>query len=313
MAEMRHIYSEALTSLAETNQDIVVLEADLMRASGTAVFQEKFPDRLFNIGVAEANMMGIAAGLSSVGKIPCAHTFVPFATRRCYDQLFISVNYSRQNVKIVGFDPGITAAFNGGTHMSFEDLALTRVIPDITIVDPADGYAVQQLLPQLIEHRGCTYMRLQRVEAEAIYTDSQEITLGKANVLADGDDLCIIALGAVCVSESRKAVQLLEERGHSVALIDMFSVKPLDSDIILKYAKKTGAILSCENHQVKNGLGSAIAEVLCEHEPCLMHRHGIQDEFGEVGTLSYLKERFKLTAKDIAEHALRVIKVKKGR
>ena len=310
MVEMRHVYAQTLLELGEQNSDIVVLEADLMRAFGTKIFKERFPDRVFNIGVAEANMMGIAAGLSTVGKKPFVHTFAPFATRRCYDQFYVSVNYTKQEVKVTGFDPGVTAAFNGGTHMSFEDIALMRVIPKLLITEPADFTALQAILPMVTDHKGSTYMRLQRAEAKDIYDNSQDFELGKGIVHGDGSDLVIIASGPVCVLESLKAIELLRKDGIYVTVIDMFTIKPLDKDLIVQWARRTGAILTCENHQVHSGLGAGVAELVSQHYPVIVRRHGVHDEFGEVGTLDYLKERYELTAQNIAEYAKQTVKDK---
>lgn len=303
MREMRAVYTETLIGLAEKDRNIVLLEADLMRASGTKPFQERFPERTFNVGVAEANMVSIAAGLSATGKIPFANSFACFAARRTFDQFFISANYARLNVKLVGTDPGITAAYNGGTHMCFEDVGLMRTVPRLVVFEPCDPVSLSRLVAQSAYHQGCTYMRLHRMGAAVLYDEDATITLGRGNVLRDGDDVTLIATGVVMVSEALKAAALLAQDGISAAVIDMHTVKPIDAELVLRYAAKTGAVVTCENHQVCNGLGSAVAEVLAENRPTRMKRVGVEDEFGEVGPLDYLQQRFGMTAENIAQQA----------
>ncbi len=305
--EMRAVYAQALIRLAEKDRNIVLLEADLMRASGTRPFKEAFPERVFNVGVAEANMVGVAAGLSATGKIPFANTFACFAARRTFDQFFISANYARLNVKLVGSDPGVTAAYNGGTHMPFEDVGLMRNIPELVVFEPCDPVSLDKLVEQGAYHQGCTYMRLHRKLAPVIYDDGVDVKLGKGNVLREGDDVALIAAGVVMVPEALKAAEHLAEDGVSAAVIDMHTIKPIDDELVLKVAEKTGAIVTCENHQIVNGLGSAVAEVLSENRPTLMKRVGVNDEFGEVGTLDYLKRRFGLTAETIHRQAMALL------
>lgn len=309
--EMRAIYAETLIKLAEKDDRIVVLEADLMKATGTGVFYKRFPDRTFNVGVAEANMVGIAAGLSASGKIPFAATFGCFASRRTYDQFFISCNYAKLNVKLVGTDPGVTAAFNGGTHMPFEDAGIIRNIPGVIVFEPADPVSLEKLIEESAKHYGCTYMRLHRKPLPKLYDENEKFELGKAKVLKDGKDITLIATGGVMVNEALKASEMLKNEGISCAVIDMHTIKPLDTEIVLKYAKQTGAIITCENHNIINGLGSAVAEFLCENYPIKIIRVGVNDEFGEVGTLEYLQERFKLTAANIVEKAKKLLKEKR--
>ena len=301
--EMRVVYTQTLIELAEKNENIVVLEADLMKATGTASFKARFPERTFNVGVAEANMAGVAAGLSAAGKIPFAASFACFAARRAYDQFFISGNYARQNVKLVGTDPGVAAAFNGGTHMPFEDIGIIRNIPKVIIAEPSDPVSLKAIVKLMAAHQGSTYLRLFRKPAPAIYPEDEVFELGKGVVLHDGSDVTLIATGVIMVNEALKACYLLASEGISATVIDMHTIKPLDNDIVLHFAKKTGAIVTCENHQIYNGLGSAVAECLSENFPTLMKRIGVNDEFGEVGTQDYLMKRFGLTAEHIAEAA----------
>ena len=306
--EMRAVYAQTLIELAEKDERIVLLEADLMKASGTGVFKNKFPERTFNMGVAEANMVGVAAGLSAGGKIPFADTFGCFSARRAYDQFFISANYARLNVKLVGTDPGISAAYNGGTHMPFEDYGIMRNIPKLTVFEPCDPVSLKKLVQASAYHQGCTYMRLFRKPLEIIYSEDETFELGKGKVLKDGTDVTIVATGAVMVQEALKAGELLNGEGISAAVIDMHTVKPVDVELIVRYAQKTGLIITIENHQIINGLGSAVAETLCENYPCRLKRIGVEDEFGEVGTQDFLQERFNLTAAHIVEEVKKLRK-----
>lgn len=308
--EMRAVYAEELLRLAEQDERIVVLDADLMRANGTETFKSRFPERFFDMGVAEANMVGVSAGLSATGLIPFPATFTCFAARRTFDQFFISANYAYQNVKLTGSDPGVAAAFNGGTHMSFEDIGLMRTIPKVVICEPADPVSLRALLPQIAFRKGSSYLRLHRKPIAPLYGDSESFELGKGKVICDGSDLTIVAAGAILVAEAVKAAELLEADGVSAAVIDMHTIKPIDAELLVQYAGKTGAVLSAENHQVQGGLGSAVAEVLTEQCPVPQIRVGIQDEFGEVGTQEYLQERFGLTAANLVTQARTLLKRK---
>ncbi len=309
--EMRAVYARTLIDLAEADERIVVLEADLMRATGTTAFRDRFPERTFNLGVAEANMVGVACGLSAGGKIPFAASFGCFASRRVYDQFFLSGNYARQNVKLVGTDPGISAAFNGGTHMPFEDAGIMRCIPGLVVFEPSDPVSLAKLVAQSAQRYGCSYMRLHRKAVEAIYPEDEKFELGKGKVLRDGDDVTVIATGAIMMREAIKACEVLEREGISAALIDMHTIKPIDSDLVVEYAIRTRAIVTCENHQVTGGLGSAVAEVLSENLPTALKRIGIRDEFGEVGTQDELMERFGLGAENIVLAVKEILKWKK--
>ena len=265
--EMRAVYGESLARLAEEDERIVVLDADLMRANGTFGFKDRFPGRWIDVGVAEANMVGISAGLSTTGMIPFPSTFTCFAARRTFDQFFVSANYARQNVKLTGSDPGVSAAFNGGTHMSFEDVGLMRTIPGITICEPSDPVSLPALLRQLAYRQGSSYLRLHRKAIAPIYGESETFELGKGKRLVDGRDVAIIAVGAICVAEALQAAERLEAEGVSAAVVDMHTVKPIDEELVVELAQRTGAILTVENHQVRNGLGSAVAEVLTDNYP----------------------------------------------
>ncbi|MGA2547674.1 MAG: transketolase C-terminal domain-containing protein [Rectinemataceae bacterium] len=299
MADMRDVYGEGLIELAEKDERIVVLEADLMRANGTAQFKKRFPARSFNMGVAEANMVGVAAGLSASGKIPFANTFASFAGRRDYDQFFLMANYARLNVKLVGTDPGILAAINGGTHMPFEDLGVMRNIPHCIVVEPSDAVCLKRLLPQIAYHKGSVYMRLNRKAGTVIHAEGEEFILGKANVVRDGKDVAIFACGSIPLAECVESSKLLAAEGISAAVVDFHTIKPIDRKTILHFAEQTGLIVTCENHQIVNGLGSAVAEVLGENRPTRMLRIGVDERFGEVGSVDYLKKAFGFDAETI--------------
>jgi len=260
--DMRDVYTETLIELAETDSRICVLEADLMNATGTRSFKNQFPERTFDVGVSEADMVGVASGLSAEGKIPFAASFATFASRRTFDQFFLSANYARLNVKLVGTDPGISAVYNGGTHMSFEDVGMMRLVPGLTIVEPSDTVSCAALVKAIAEHEGCVYLRMHRKGSQQLYPENTQFEIGKGMVLRDGSDVTLIASGFILVAEAIKAADLLKEAGVSAAVIDMHTVKPLDNELVLKYAEKTGAIVTCENHQITGGLGGAVAELL---------------------------------------------------
>jgi transketolase len=296
--EMREIYTTTLMELAEKNERIVLLDADLMKASKTLPFKAKFPERAVDVGVAEANMIGVAAGLAASGKIPFTHTFTPFATRRCFDQVTISVAYSKLGVKMMGSDPGVSAELNGGTHMSFEDVGLMRNLPGMTIFEPVDGNQLKQALPYIVEHEGPVYIRMFRKQAESIFDANYEFKWLKGDSLREGNDLTIIATG-IMVKEALTACEMLREEGINARVINIHTVKPIDTEIILKAAKETGAIVTVENHNIINGLGSAVAEILVENYPIPMKRIGVRDHFGEVGMMPFLMEKFHMMPVDI--------------
>lgn len=310
--EMRVAYCETLMELAAENENIVVLDADLMSSMGMVPFSKAYPERTFNVGVQEANMIGVAAGLSATGKIPYAHTFGPFASRRCFDQVFLSCGYAKNNVRITGSDPGVTAAFNGGTHMPFEDIGIMRNIPDITIIEPVDTTMLKDIIRQISEPFGVFYIRLLRKNAVRIYEEGSKFQIGKAVTLMDGEDVTIIATG-IMVDEALKAAEQLKDEGISARVLNMFTIKPIDTEAIIKAADETGAIVTCENHNIINGLGSAVAEVVVENYPVPMERVGVNDSFGEVGPESYLRERFKLTTDEIVKKVKTALERKESR
>ena len=307
--EMRQALAGALVERAKTDDRIVVIEADLMSCHATKVFKQEFPERFVNVGIAEQNMIGIAAGMSTMGKIPFAYSFGPFATRRCYDQIFISVAYARQNVKIVGTDHGVLAEYNGGTHMPFEDMALMRAIPHMVCFEPVDATMLEKAVDQIVDYQGAVYIRLQRKKAEKVFDDSLNFELGKAIKIKDGKDVTLIASG-IMVARAIEAAELLKEDGISARVVNIHTWKPIDKDAIIECAKETGAIVTCENHNVCNGLGSAVAEVVCQNSPVPMRLVGVKDEFGQVGKNAYLSEQYHITTQDIVEAAREVVKNK---
>jgi transketolase len=291
-----------LIELAQKDDRIVLLEADLMSSTGTKAFKERFPDRLINVGVAEANLMGISAGLAVMGMIPFAHSFTAFATRRAFDQVTISIAYSRLPVKIGGADPGVSAELNGGTHMSFEDAGIMRNLPGMTIVEPVDSVQLAALLPQVISHPGPVYMRLHRKNKEVLFSPDRSFTIGKIETLETGEDVTLICSGMM-VKQSLKASEILRKEGVRPRVLNMHTLKPVDATTIIQAARETGAIVVAENHSVLNAWGSAVAEVVSEHCPVPVFRIGVQDHFGEVGKSDFLMEKYHMTAADIVQAA----------
>lgn len=308
---LRETYVDELIAAAERDERIVILEADLMKAAGTGRFKERFPARTFNVGIAEASMIGTAAGMAAMGKIPFTHTFTPFSTRRVCDQVTLSVAYAGLNVKIMGSDPGVTAELNGGTHMSMEDVAIMRNIPGMTIFEPTDSAQLHAAFGQVVAHDGPVYIRLLRRNAVKIFEDGCAFELGKGIVLREGRDVTVLASG-IMTAEALDAAELLRAEGVDAEIINIHTVKPLDTELLLHSAAKTGAVVSAENHSVLNGLGGAAAECLCENLPTPLRRVGVTDHFGEVGSTEFLKEKYGLKAKDIAAAAKAAIAMKKA-
>ena len=299
--EMRQIYCDCLLDLAKDNKDIVVIEADLMNCIKTDRFKAAFPDRFFNVGIAEANMVGIAAGLSTCG---------PFATRRCYDQIFISVAYSKQNVKIVGTDPGISAEVNGGTHMPFEDIGIMRLIPGCVCVEPTDGAMLKALMPQIAAYKGLVYIRLFRKKTEKVFEDGENFDLFKARSIKEGKDVTIIASG-IMVSRAIEAAEILKGEGIDAGVLNTYTWKPMDKEAVISAAKRSGAIVVAENHNICGGLTSAVTETVCAGCPVPVLSVGVNDKFGEVGKMPYLSDVYNLNVSDIVERCKQAIALKK--
>ncbi|MDV3426363.1 MAG: transketolase family protein [Bacillota bacterium] len=308
---LREVNCRVLSDLAYQNQKIVVLDADLMNASGFSGFKKEHPERFFNCGIQEANMIGVAGGLSYMGLIPVVHTFAAFASRRAADQVFVSGVYSKQNIKILGTDPGVCNSPNGGTHMALEDIGIMRTMPGMYIVDPTDEVMLRNLIPQIIETDGMFYVRLFRKTKIKVYDNKTTFKLGKANTAHEGKDITIIASGAVMVPEALKACEELENEGYSVRILDMFTIKPLDKEAVLKAAAETGAILTAENHNIIGGLGSAVAEVLSENRIAVpFFRIGVRDSVGETGSMDFILKKYHMDYKAIYEEAKKLIESK---
>jgi transketolase len=306
---MREVYCDTLIELAIDNEDIIAMDADLMSSCGMKPFFQRLPDQAFNCGVAEANMIGIAAGLSAMGKIPFAHSFGCFASRRVCDQIMISGAYSLQNIRIIGSDPGVTAAYNGGTHMPFEDMGVLRSIPEITLIEPADNVILEDMIRQLVQLKGIYYLRMVRKNAVSIYKEGSNFHIGRGNTLADGTDVTIFASG-IMVYEALKAASILEADNISTRVVDIFTWKPIDTELVDNCARITGAFVTAENHNIFGGLGSAIAEAAAKVRPVPIEMVGIKDRFGQVGTEDFLRQEYELTATDIVAAAKRAIERK---
>ena len=298
----KEVIGQTIINLLESDPDVVYVDADLMSTIGTYQYHQKHPDRAINMGISEANMMGVAGGLAASGFKPIAHTFGPFASRRCYDQVFLSAGYAGNDITVIGTDPGVCAAFNGGTHMPFEDVALYRAIPTATILDITDTVMFENLLPQLIERAGVKYIRVGRKQNAKVYAEGSTFEVGKAIRLREGKDLTIVACG-IMVHEAMQAAKELSEQGIEVEVLDMFTIKPLDVDSLVTSAKKTGAVLVAENHNKIGGLYAAVCEALAYHHPTPVACVAVEDEFGEVGPQDYLQQRFGLTKEHIVQVA----------
>ena len=306
--EIRKVYVDTLIELAKKDKNVVVMEADLAGSIGTNRFMEKFPGQFINCGIMESQMVGAAAGLSLAGKRPFLHTFACFATRRPFDQIFISLGYSHLQATILGSDPGVSAETNGGTHMSFEDIALMRTIPNCYIVEPSDEHVMKALLNMSYEKGGLWYIRASRKKTPQIYDENEGFELGIAKVPRDGKDVCIITSG-ISVVDALTAADKLKEKGIDAAVVDMFSINPPDKDVILKYADLCGSIVTVENHFITGGLGSLVAEVITESgKGVKFKRLGIDKRYGQTGTLNFLKKEYGLDADSIAKAAEGMVK-----
>lgn len=299
-AEIASLFSLWMEELFELDDKAVYLDADLMGSLKTAGLWHKRPDRVFNCGIQEANMVGVAAGLFLAGYKPYIHSFAPFITRRVYDQLFLSAGYAHKNIRLIGSDAGIMASANGGTHMCFEDIALLRVIPDACIVDVTDAVMFHSLLQKTKDWQGIVYFRTARRGVPDIYEEGTEFHPGKGYVLTDGRDVTIVASG-IMVATALEARKLLASEGIDARIVDPVTIKPLDEDMILSCASETGAVVTAENHNVLGGLGGAVAELLSERCPVPVLRVGVQDRLGQTGTVDYLRQVYGLQPENIVE------------
>jgi transketolase len=295
-------FGHALADLGQRYENLVVVDADLQRATETYFFQERFPDRHFDVGIAEANMVGISAGLALSGKVVFCGTFACFITQRVCDQVTISVAYCRANVKLAGVEPGLASGRNGASHQSMLDLAIMRAIPNMTVFVPGDAIETRAIMEYMMEHPGPAYMRAPRGETPVILPEGYRFEAGKAVPMRDGHDVTIITCG-IMLPRALNAADELAGEGISARVINMSSIKPLDEEAILDAANETGCIVTAENHNTLGGLGSAVAEIVSSRRPVPVLRVGIQDVFGEVGTSEWLAEKFRIGPTHIAQAA----------
>ena len=310
MENMRENYSKTLVELGKTRNDIVVLNADLSSSVKTDAFAKMFPERFFNFGVAEQNMMCAAAGLAVSGKIVFASTFAVFATGRAFDQVRQSIAYSKLNVKIVASHAGITVGGDGASHQSTEDIALMRVLPNMTVIVPTDSIETGKAVKSVVSYAGPTYIRIGRTDVPTLTSTDDVFEIGKSSILQDGDDITLIGMG-IMVSLSLLAADELKKQGISARVINMSTVKPIDSKTIIKAAKETGGIVTAEEHNLLEGMGAAVALELVENTIVPMKRVGIPDVFGESGEGDELMEKYGLTVDGIVDAAHDVMKRKK--
>lgn len=294
----RQSYGETLVELGKENEKIVVLDADLAGATKTNLFAKEYPERFFDMGIAEANMLGTAAGFATCGKIPYASTFAVFAAGRGYDQIRNSICYPKLNVKICATHAGITVGEDGATHQMIEDISLMRTLPNMTVISPSDDTQTRWLIKEISKIDGPVYVRLARLVTPVIYEDSQKFEIGKAIQIGEGIDGTIFATG-VTVAEAIKAQEELKKQGIDIRVVDVHTIKPIDEEMIIKCAKETKKLVSIEDHSIIGGLGSAISEVLTEKYPVKLVRMGMKDTFGKSGKAEELMEYFELTAKNI--------------
>ena len=294
----RQSYGEALLELGKENKDVVVLDADLAGATKTELFAKEFPNRFFDMGIAEANMMATAAGIATCGKIAYASTFAVFAAGRAYDQIRNSICYPNLNVKICATHSGITVGEDGATHQMLEDLSMMRTLPNMTVLSTSDDVQTKYMVKEISKMQGPVYLRLARLATPIIYDENQKFEIGKAVQMGEGTDGTVFATG-VTVAEAIKAQEGLKGKGINIRVVDMHTIKPIDRETILKCAKETKKLISIEDHNVIGGLGSAISEVLTEEYPCKLIRMGIPDTFGKSGNAQKLMEYYQITANDI--------------
>ena len=296
----RQAYGKVLVEIGAENPNLVVMDADLSKSTMTAEFGKAYPERFFNMGIAEQNLYGAATGLALSGKVVCASTFAMFAAGRAFEIIRNSIGYTHANVKVCATHAGITVGEDGASHQTFEDLALMRTIPGMTVVNPSDGVSARKLMKQVVDFDGPAYVRLGRAAVPVCYGEDDEIVLGKGNQVRAGKDITVIATG-IMVNEALIAAEELAAEGIDVRVIDMHTIKPLDEEIIVKAAQETGAIVTAEEHSVIGGLGSAVAEVVVKKCPVKMAMVGQQDTFGESGKPDELKEKYGMTAADIVK------------
>jgi transketolase len=308
MAKMatREAYGKALAQLIVEDKNVVVLDADLSKSTKTADAKAVCPERHFNVGIAEGNMMGVAAGLASCGNTVFASSFAMFATGRAYEQVRNSIGYTHLNVKICATHAGITLGEDGASHQSIEDIALMRAIPGMTVIQPCDDIETKQVIQAIAKIKGPCYVRLGRAAVDTVNSEDYVFELGKGSVLRQGNDITLVATGMM-VQQALQAATTLSEQGIEVSVINIHTIKPLDEALILEYAKKSKLVVTCEEHSKFGGLGSAVAETLSKNHPVKMAMVAVNDTFGESGTPNALIEKYGLTAKDIVKTVLESI------
>jgi transketolase len=302
----RESYGAALAAIGRENENIVVLDADLSKSTKTNIFLNEFPDRFFNVGIAEQNLMGVAAGLANVGKIPFASTFAVFATGRAFEIIRNSICYPKMNVKIAATHAGITVGEDGGSHQSIEDIALMTALPNMTVIVPADDKEAMEAVKAAAKINGPVYLRFGRCATPDLYDENYKFEIGKGSLLKEGNDITIIATGMM-VAKALDAAKILEEEGINARVINMATIKPIDEEIIIKAAKETKGIITAEEHSIIGGLGDTVSAVVCKNSPARVEKVGINDVFGESGTPDELMEKYKLTAEEIASRAKAIL------
>jgi transketolase len=305
----RNVYGEVLAELGETHKNIVVLNADLSGSTKTELFHKKFPHRFFNMGIAEQDMIGTAAGLATTDKIPFVSTFAIFAVGKPWEQIRQSITNPNLNVKIVATHAGITVGEDGASHQSIEDIGLMRILPNMTVIVPADGVETRKALQAIVKYQGPVYMRLSRMRFPVIFDESHEFKISKGSVIIKGTDATIFATGLM-VSQSLKAIETLEDDGISTQLINISTIKPIDQELIIEAARTTGAVVTAEEHSIIGGLGSAVAEVLSENCPTPIKRIGVQDLPGTSGNPAELLDRYQLNPQHIISAVKEVLQQK---
>ena len=312
MGDMRTGYGETLVELGAVNKNIVVVGGDTTQSLKTSLFGDKYPDRFFNVGISESNVVSIAAGLALAGKVPFAGTYAAFIPGKCVDQIRNAIAYGNVNVKLVVSHGGLSVGPDGASHQQIEDYAITRAIPNMHVIVPADEIAARKLVYLVAEMHGTVYMRLARPKSALVYEkNGVDLKLGKSNTVRDGSDVTVIACGLMVPEAVEASDMLKKENGISCRVIDMFTLKPIDKDAIVKAARDTGAIVTAEEHNIYGGLGSAVAEILVENHPTPMRRIGVRDTFGESGEHDELLAKYGLTANDIARTVQELVKERK--
>ena len=307
----REAYGKALAALANTNENVVVLDADLSKSTKTADFKAVAPERFFNMGIAEGNMMGVAAGLSTCGKIPFVSTFAMFAAGRAFEQIRNSICYPKLNVKVCATHAGLTVGEDGASHQAIEDISLMRGVPNMVVINPADDIETEAAIKAVAEMEGPCYVRLGRMAVSRVNDEANyNFVIGKGITLAEGNDVAIIATG-IMVEAALEAKEELAKEGINARVINIHTIKPIDEELIIKAAKETGVIVTAEEHSVIGGLGSAVAEVVSENCPVPVLRVGVKDTFGESGKPNELLEKYGLTSNDIVNKVKKALELKK--